>query len=155
MLAKPVFGGSFLYSWPKQLSLTEFDSAVIYLALYFRFSKKQLGELWHEGQGHAHWVNEPDAFVSLCHYTVFSPIRSNCYFSLSCKNTNLFWVDESIIEKCCAAGPHCSRLLSQQCWTILLNYVSRPKLFNPILIKPEQSNISCHVTTCQQTYLTK
>ena len=31
-------------------ALKEFDSAIIYLAFYFRFIKKQI-ELWHEGQG--------------------------------------------------------------------------------------------------------
>ena len=39
-------------------ALKEFDSAIIYLAFYFRFIKKQV-ELWHEGQGLARQVNEP------------------------------------------------------------------------------------------------
>ena len=38
-------------------AMTEFDSAVIYLAFYFMFIKKQV-ELWYEGQGLAHRVNE-------------------------------------------------------------------------------------------------
>ena len=62
-------------------ALKEFDSAIIYLAFYFRFIKKQV-ELWHEGQGLICQVNEP------MHLSVYCTTLSNqiqLYFSLPCK----------------------------------------------------------------------
>ena len=69
-------------SWPEQSlrqaffaldpssALKKFDSAIIYLAFYFRFIKKQ-AELWHEGQGLARQVNEP------MHLSVYCTTLSN------------------------------------------------------------------------------
>ena len=95
-------------------ALKEFDSAIIYLAFYFRFIKKQ-AELWHEGQGLACQVNEP------MHLSVYCTTLSNQIQLLfqsalqkisTCSELKHDWM------LCCSC---CSRLLSlnqvYQCWT--------------------------------------
>ena len=62
-------------------AMTEFDSAVIYLAFYFMFIKKQV-ELWYEGQGLAHWVNKTMHLSVYC--TTLSSVQSDPTFISVC-----------------------------------------------------------------------
>ena len=116
-------------------ALKEFDSAIIYLAFYFRFIKKQI-ELWHEGQGLICQVNEP------MHLSVYCTTLSNQIQLLfqsalqkisTCSELIKAWLNVVLLML--------FKVIELESGVSMLNYcctnVSSP-LFNPVLINPEQ-----------------